>query len=197
MNNVASYFDERADSWIDMEQHTKSPVQAAVAIMAGVGDSSRVLDLGCGLGVMVPVYRQLGATRVVGVDVSERMIELARERWAGEDGYDFIAADAAELNLEERFDAVVIYNAYPHFMDRPALVETCHRLLCDNGRFVVAHGTGKEDINSHHQAVAAGVSLGLKAACEEADAWRRLFDIDAIVDTPAFYAFAGKKRLAR
>lgn len=193
MNDVASYFDERAESWLAMEEHTKSLVQPAVAIMAGVGEGSRVLDLGCGLGVMMPVYRQLGAARVLGVDVSGKMIELARERWAGEPWIGFLAADAAELDIDERFDAVVIYNAYPHFMNRPALVGTCHRLLAGNGRFVVAHGTGKDDINSHHEAVAAGVSLGLASAREESAAWEGMFEIDALVDTPGFYAFSGKK----
>ncbi|MBR3181825.1 MAG: hypothetical protein IKF56_04210 [Eggerthellaceae bacterium] len=57
MNKVATYFDERADSWIKMETHTKSPMQPAVAVMAGVGLESRVLDLGCGLGVIMPVYQ--------------------------------------------------------------------------------------------------------------------------------------------
>ena len=194
MNNVATYFDQRAESWIEMEKHTKSPVQPAVALMAGIGEGTRVLDLGCGLGVMMPVYLQLDAARVVGVDVSENMIELARERWADEARIDFLAADAAELDLDEQFDAVVIYNAYPHFMNRQALVNTCHRLLVDGGRFVVAHGTGKDGINSHHEAVAAGVSLGLKSAREESTAWEGLFEIDALVDTPGFYAFAGRKK---
>ena len=194
MNKVATYFDERADSWIKMETHTKSPMQPAVAVMAGVGLESRVLDLGCGLGVMMPVYQQLGVSRAVGVDVSEKMIELARERWADEPRFDFIAADAAQLDLDERFDSIVIYNAYQHFMDRENLVRTCHRLLLDGGRFVVAHGAGKDHINSHHDAVAAGVSMGLKSAREESVAWEGLFEIDAIVDTPGFYAFAGRKK---
>ena len=194
MNKVATYFDERASGWLKMEEFTKSPMQSAVAVMAGVGIDSRVLDLGCGLGVMMPVYRDLGVSRVVGVDVSENMIELARERWASDSWAEFIAADAAELDLDERFDSVVIYNAYPHFMDRESLVRTCHRLLLDGGRFVVAHGAGKDHINSHHDAVAAGVSMGLKSAREESVAWEGLFEIDAIVDTPGFYAFAGRKK---
>lgn len=193
MNDVASYFDDRAGSWMQMEEHTKSPVQPAVAIMAGIGKGSRVLDLGCGLGVMMPVYRQLGAAHVLGVDVSEKMIELARERWRDEPWVEFLNADAAQLRIDGQFDAVVIYNAYPHFMDRPALVSACHRLLTDTGRFIVAHGSGKDDINSHHDAVASGVSLGLASAREESAAWEGLFEIDAIVDTPGFYAFAGKK----
>ncbi len=193
MDAIATYFDERADSWTEMERHTKSPVQPAVAIMAGVGAGSRVLDLGCGLGVMLPTYRELGAARVLGVDLSEKMVALARERWAGESWADFLAADASELDLRERFDAIVIYNAYPHFMSRTALVKTCHGLLVDDGRFVVAHGTGKDGINAHHEAIAAGVSLGLASAREESAIWDGPFEIDALVDTPGFYAFAGRK----
>lgn len=193
MNDIATFFDERADSWLKMENCTKSPVQPAVAIMAGVGEGSCVLDLGCGLGVMLPVYQELGAARVLGVDLSEKMIALARERWASEPRASFIAADAAELELDERFDSIVIYNAYPHFMNRTALVDTCHRLLVNGGRFAVAHGTGKDGINSHHEAVAAGVSLGLKSAIEESAVWNGPFEIDALVDTPGFYAFAGVK----
>ena len=70
MGNVAEYFDEKASTWAEMERCTKSSVQPAVARMAGVGSGTRVLDVGCGLGVMVPVYLELGAGSVLGADVS-------------------------------------------------------------------------------------------------------------------------------
>lgn len=194
MGNVAEYFNAKADGWAEMENSTKSRVQPAVALMAGVGPGSRVLDVGCGLGVMVPVYLDLGAARVLCIDVSERMIELARERWADCPEIECQVADAAQLDAPGQFDAVVIYNAYPHIMDRAALVANVHAMLADGGRFVVAHGSGKDEINSHHAAVAAGVSLGLRAAAEEAAGWDELFTIDAVVDTPSFYAFSGCKK---
>ena len=193
MNKVAVYFDEKSAFWTEMEQNTKSPVQAAVALMAGVGPDTRVLDLGCGLGVMVPIYEQLGASRVLGVDISPKMIEQARAYRGDSPIAEFVAADAATLELDEQFDSIVIYNAYPHFMNRPALIAACSRLLCEDGRFCVAHGTGRAGINAHHEAVAAGVSLGLESARVESAAWEELFAIDALVDTPGFYAFAGKK----
>ena len=192
MDQVAAYFDEKASVWEKKENHTKSPVQAAVAVMAGVAEGSRVLDLGCGLGVMIPVYRQLGAEYIMGVDISQKMVRKAQERWADYPNIEFDAIDACELTGESRFDSIVIYNAYPHFMNRPTLVETCARLLAKKGRFCVAHGTGKDGINSHHEAVASGVSLGLQEAREESAIWQGLFEIDAIVDTPGFYAFAGQ-----
>jgi SAM-dependent methyltransferase len=45
-------------------------------------DGRRVLDLGCGAGQLAHHLAAAGAADVVGVDVSERMLELARAGWA-------------------------------------------------------------------------------------------------------------------
>jgi len=42
----------------------------------------RVLDLGCGAGQLAHLLATRGAAEVVGVDVSERMLALARAEWA-------------------------------------------------------------------------------------------------------------------
>lgn len=191
---VARYFDDRAAEWEFMEQRTASPLQPAVALMAGAGRGAAILDVGSGLGVMMPTYLELGAGRVLGVDVSPEMAARASQRWADHPEISFVAADIAHLETDERFDAVVVYNAYPHLMEREVLIANCARLLRADGRFIVAHSTGRHDINAHHGAVAAGVSLGLRPAAEEAAAWEGLFAIDILVDTPAFYAFGGAKR---
>ena len=39
----------------------------------------RVLDLGCGFGHVARYARQMGAAEVLGLDISDRMIEAARE----------------------------------------------------------------------------------------------------------------------
>ncbi|MGN0035055.1 MAG: class I SAM-dependent methyltransferase [Coriobacteriales bacterium] len=191
---VAAYFDARADEWAKMERCTRSALQPAVTALAGIHQGSTVCDLGCGLGVMLPVYHDLGVRYVLGVDISPRMVELARQRNAGYPEASFVATDACDLVTDDRFDAVVVYNAYPHFLDHPALVKKVHELLVPEGRFVVAHSTGRDTINRHHEAVARGVSSGLGPAEDEAEVWRGLFDVDTVVDTPDFYAFAGIAR---
>ena len=45
-------------------------------------DGRRVLDLGCGAGQLARYLATTGAAEVVGVDVSERMLALARAEWA-------------------------------------------------------------------------------------------------------------------
>src|SRR5215470_9452705 len=45
-------------------------------------EGRRVLDLGCGAGQLARHLAETGAADVVGVDVSERMLALARTQWA-------------------------------------------------------------------------------------------------------------------
>jgi len=45
-------------------------------------DGHRVLDLGCGAGQLAHYLATKGAAEVIGVDVSERMLALARAEWA-------------------------------------------------------------------------------------------------------------------
>lgn len=49
-----------------------------------LGDESgrRVIDLGCGAGQLAFYLAEAGAAEVIGIDASERMLEVARARWA-------------------------------------------------------------------------------------------------------------------
>lgn len=194
MDEIAAYFDERADSWDESGCSGESRVQGAVLSLVDLKPGDTVLDLGCGTGVMIPFYLAAQAGKIVAVDVSEKMVERAREKFGNEPSVELRASDALSLDEGERFDAAVIYNAYPHFPDKLALVEKVYRMLKPSGRFVVAHGSGKDAINRHHEAVAAGVSCGLRAASEESVLWADKFEIEALVDTPGFYAFSGVRR---
>lgn len=193
LNRVAAYFDFRADSWDEMSAG-RSPVQGAVVAMAGVGEGDRVLDVGCGTGVMTDFYLDADADEVVGIDVSARMVEIASEKFSDEPRATFVNADVLDFKDDGGFDAVVAYNCYPHIIDKHALVESTARLLRPGGRFVVAHGTSREQINMTHGHVPDAVKTPLMPAAEAAEEWETLFDIDAVVDTPGFYAFAGRLR---
>jgi ubiquinone/menaquinone biosynthesis C-methylase UbiE len=74
-----------------------------------VGDvtGKSVLDLACGEGFHTRLLRQKGADRVVGVDLSAGMIDLARKEEEHHPlGIEYVQQDAKKLNLKEDFDLV-------------------------------------------------------------------------------------------
>jgi trans-aconitate methyltransferase len=90
----------------------------------------RILDLGCGDGVLTEKLVEAGC-RVVGVDGSAEQVRAASAR-----GLDARVADAQALDFDGGFDAV-FSNAALHWMKRPdAVIDGVWRALEPGGRFV-------------------------------------------------------------
>ncbi|GAA1277949.1 class I SAM-dependent methyltransferase [Sphaerisporangium rubeum] len=97
----------------------------------------RILDLGCGTGVLTADIAARGTT-VLGMDGSAAMIEVALRHHPG---LDFIVGDGANFRLLDTYDAV-FSNAALHWMGRdPDAVIRCVRTaLAPGGRFVAEMG---------------------------------------------------------
>jgi trans-aconitate methyltransferase len=90
----------------------------------------RILDLGCGDGVLTAVVVAAGCT-VVGIDGSPEQVEAARLR-----GIDARVGDGQQLFFHQEFDAV-FSNAALHWMKQPdAVIDGVCRALRPGGRFV-------------------------------------------------------------
>jgi toxoflavin synthase len=110
-----------------------------------IGDVSgkAVLDLACGEGFHTRRLKSHGARRVVGVDVSRRMIELAladerRHRL----GIDYVEADAATFVADEPFDLVVAAYLLNYAQNRDQLADMARAIaqsLKPGCRFVAAN----------------------------------------------------------
>jgi SAM-dependent methyltransferase len=70
----------------------------------GLGPGSRVLDVGCGPGRHAHALAEAGC-EVVGVDISQRFVDLARE--SAPPGATFERTDARSLDFDREFDAVI------------------------------------------------------------------------------------------
>jgi SAM-dependent methyltransferase len=105
----------------------------AIDALREVGPA-RVLEVGCGLGDFAArIMRELGAD-VVAVDVSPRMIELARAR-----GVKAFVADAQELPFDEgEFNCVVANWVLHHLPHLDRALSEIGRVLETHGRLVVA-----------------------------------------------------------
>ncbi len=94
----------------------------------------RILDIGCGGGLLSEPMARLGA-EVVGVDAAERNVAVARLH-AEEHGLsvDYRHATAEDLVDEgESFDAVLNMEVVEHVSDPGAFLAACHDLLKPGG----------------------------------------------------------------
>jgi len=99
----------------------------------------RVLDVGCGAGLLSEPCRRLGG-EVTGLDPAPGMIEAAR-RHAGESGLDIAyRADTVEaLAAEgELFDLVVAMEVVEHVADVPFFLRSCAGVVKPGGLLLLA-----------------------------------------------------------
>ncbi len=99
----------------------------------------RVLDVGCGGGILSESMAKLGA-EVTGIDVVERNIAVAAlHARQSELSIDYRFCTAAELSAEAaRFDVVLNMEVVEHVADVAAFMADCSRLTAENGVMFVA-----------------------------------------------------------
>jgi ubiquinone/menaquinone biosynthesis C-methylase UbiE len=140
---VARYWDENANVWADhvrkgwdaYREHFNNP-----AFFAFIGDLSgkTVLDAGCGEGYNTRLLARSGAL-VTGVDISERMIELARQEEQREPlGIRYEVASFSDLGIfnDASFDVVVSSMALMDGPDFEGAVKEIYRVLRPGGELM-------------------------------------------------------------
>lgn len=96
-----------------------------------------VLDFGCGTGAGAVEMARHGARRVIGLDIREEVLEVARRR-AEECG---VAGSCVfTRTAAEPVDVIVSVDAFEHFADPAAVLKTMCSLLRDDGFVLVSFG---------------------------------------------------------
>ncbi len=190
---IARFFDNLAENWDGCEIETEEEKRALLK-RAGLKKSFRVLDVACGTGAVTRVIHDITEKPVVAVDISKKMIEIARKKFSGEPWATFINADFTELETDERFDFIVIYNAYPHFSCVERLSEKAYSLLTEGGSLAIIHSASHVQINAHHGGTATAVSRNLSTPAEEAAKFKKLFSPTYLEETDASFILTLKKR---
>ena len=110
-------------------------VRAVSSFCALRGGEVKVLDMACGTGDVSIALRRKGLD-VVGADISENMLAIARKKAPG---IDFRYGDASELPFADgSFDAVTIAFGIRNFDKREQCIRDLHRVLKDGGMLAIA-----------------------------------------------------------
>jgi 2-polyprenyl-3-methyl-5-hydroxy-6-metoxy-1,4-benzoquinol methylase len=125
-------------------QNLVSSISTAIAYL-NVGETSctRLVDLGCGLGMQSIIFASLGA-EVLGIDLDSKCVELSRKRKMYFEArlgkvlnMDFMALDFRTFNpdvISRKYDALFSMSAFAHIQPLKATVANISALLHDTAR---------------------------------------------------------------
>lgn len=190
-DEVIAYFDRCAPQW-DAELIRSDAKITRILDNAHVGAGARVLDVACGTGVLMPDYLKRGVSEITAIDIAPEMIRIAREKFSGE-RIRFLCGDVETEDVGEGYNAIVIYNAFPHFPDAARLIRRLSGLLREGGYLTVAHGMSREAIDGHHKGSASHVSNGLMPVSELERLFARELTVTTVISDETMYQVVGKK----
>jgi trans-aconitate methyltransferase len=124
----------------------------------------RILDLGCGDGVLTKKIAARGAT-VTGIDNSLEMIRAAHAN-----GVDALMVDSADMHFDREFDAAFSNAALHWMLDRQAVAGGIFRALKRGGRFAGEMG-GKGNLAKLREALDQELAIRGYAPPVEASNW--------------------------
>jgi len=121
--------------------HTRGILATAeLAHAAGLDPSTRVLDVGCGIGGPARYLAATFGCKVTGIDLSPAFIDAATyltARCGLSDRVTFHVGDALHLPFEDAtFDPVFLQHVAMNLEDRDALYAEVRRILAPEGRFI-------------------------------------------------------------
>lgn len=180
------FFNKLAPTWEDAAEF--APVRDEIVVRAAIPAGSVILDAGCGRGVMVPHLLKSEPRKLFELDLSDEMIRLNRERWGKDPVIGFLCGDLLTMELPSP-DAVIFFNAYPHFMDKKKLARKLSDTLPEQGLVVIAHSRGRDAINHMHKDGGAceQISVPLRAPQEEFAPYEEYFTLDDWEDSQHLY----------
>jgi len=141
---------EFARKWVKFQTRLDaclSPVSEELIDRAAPLPGERIIDVGCGAGATtIEVARQVGpGGRVLAIDVSQPMLDVARKRLAGNGHCDFLLSDAQTHAFEQNaFDALLSRFGVMFFEDPVAAFTNMSLALKPGGRMVFASWAGVE-----------------------------------------------------
>ena len=152
-----------------------------------------VLDVACGTGVVSRLAKEVVGDRgrVVGVDLNEGMITVARAAAAKKKlDIEWVQSDAAAIPLTEpKFDVAFCQQGLQFFPDKVGALKEMRRLLKPNGRCILCVAREKEllpNVKAQYDAVAKHIGLDAAKAFAAVSSLSSRVQIQQLFDDAGF-----------
>lgn len=188
--DVIDFFNKCAPWWDD-DMIRNEDVISTILDNGGIKSGIDVLDVACGTGVLFSDYLARNVSFVMGIDISDEMVKIARKKFPH---IDVICGDVENTDFGRKFDAVMVYNAFPHFPEPARLIERLAGLTKQGGRLSVAHSMSRAQLHQHHKNRASTVSIELLDENELSSLFSNWFDVDVVISNDCMYQVSGIRR---
>lgn len=188
--DIIEFFDHLAPQW-DADMIRSDEIIGKIFDNAGIRPGVAVLDVACGTGVLFPDYLARNVASVTAVDISPEMVKIAAAKYPNAP-IRVLCGDVENLHLEQKFDCIMVYNAFPHFPDPENLIAVLSSMLKPDGTLTVAHGMSRAAIDHHHEGSASKVSKGLMSEEDLAAIFEKHLTVTVKISDDRMYQVTGK-----
>lgn len=118
--------------------------QSKLVSLLDIKEGCNFLDVGCGTGyaIWLAARKVDSKGQFYGIDLSEKMLEKARDKFSQEDNVHFIQANAESIPLEGNFfDIIICTNSFHHYLHPDKALNEMYRLLKTGGKLYIFDST--------------------------------------------------------
>jgi len=102
--------------------------------------AKRILDFGCGSGRLFPLFESLKIKEVVGLDISNKAVDLAKQKYP-KTNYRLICGDVQKLDYQKKYFDLIISNRSLSAIPPKNLPSIINR-LCSLGKYIYLNEFG-------------------------------------------------------
>jgi ubiquinone/menaquinone biosynthesis C-methylase UbiE len=129
---IRQYMDEIApmrDKWIKLNSYYYEDLMKFFCF--NIPENSSVLEIGSGTG---EILNKLKPKRGVGIDISNEMLRIARQKYGH---LEFIQMDAEDITLRDNFDYVIISDTLAYFNDIQKVFHQLKKVITVDTRIII------------------------------------------------------------
>ena len=174
MNKVKEFFNKLASDW---DRRSKSDLSNIKDILSHIkiSENDKILDLGCGTGIITSLLSSYTTKKVIGIDISNNMIKIAKSKNIDKKVV-FKCRDFYKLFLN-KYNLIVCFDAYPHFVNQKGFVLKAHKLLTKNGTLAIIFDNDTTTTNGFHKNIESELSRNILQPNEEGKLFENYFKI--------------------
>ena len=135
-------FSQLAHKWWDKTSefkplHDINPLRLGYIHQHAHLNQKKVLDVGCGGGILTESMAQMGATEVLGIDLAQKSLKIAKlhalEQQVNNVDYRCVSVEDLAAETPAAYDVVTCMEMMEHVPDPASIVAACARLVKPDG----------------------------------------------------------------